>query len=112
MSLTLGANLAEVGSLVAEDLDAVGPVVGDEDLLPVVDHHAVGELEVLGAPELVQHVSHLVKDDDAHDLALDDDDAALVVDADAARVLQDVGAELAHELAVLVVYLHLKWMNE
>ena len=58
-SLTLCADLAEVDSLVAEDLDAVGPVVGDEDLLPVVDHHAVGELEVLGAAELVQHVSHL-----------------------------------------------------
>ena len=54
---------------------------------------------------------YLVEDDDAHDLALDDDDAALVVDADAARVLQDVGTELAHELAVLVVYLHLKRMN-
>ena len=55
-----------------------------------------------------QLLAHLVEDDDAHDLALDDDDAALVVDADAARVLQDVGAELAHELAVLVVYLHLR----
>ena len=51
--------------------------------------------------------TYLIEDDDAHDLALDDDDAALVVDADAARVLQDVGAELAHELPVLVVDLHL-----
>ena len=68
MSLTLGANLAEVGSLVAEDLDAVGAVVGDEDLLPVVDHHAVGELEVLGAAKLVQHISQLVENDDPHHL--------------------------------------------
>ena len=58
---------------------------------------------MLGAAELVEHVAELVEDDDPHDLALDDDDAALVVDADAARVLQDVGAELADELAVLVV---------
>ena len=50
----------------------------------------------------------LIEDDDPHDLALDDDDAALVVDAHAARVLQDVGAELAHKLAVLVVDLDLQ----
>ncbi len=55
---------------------------------------------------------YLVKDDDPHDLALDDDDPALVVDADAAGVLQYIGAELANELAVLVVNLDLKIQNE
>ena len=54
------------------------------------------------------HDADLIEDDDPHDLALDDDDAALVVDAHAARVLQDVGAELAHELTVLVVDLDLE----
>ena len=53
--------------------------------------------------------SDLIKDDDPHDFALDDDDAALVVDAHAARVLQDVGAKLADELAVLVVDLDLEF---
>ena len=53
-------------------------------------------------------VLNLVKDDDPHDLALHDDDPALVVDADAARVLEDVGAEFADELAVLVVDLDLR----
>ena len=57
--LTLRADLPEVDALVAEDLDAVGAVVGDEDLLSLVDDDAVGELEVLRAAELVQHVSHL-----------------------------------------------------
>ena len=53
-------------------------------------------------------VVHLVKDDDSHDLALDDNDSALVVDADSARMLQNVGAEFAHELTVLVVDLNLE----
>jgi hypothetical protein len=103
----LAADLSQVDALVAEHFDAVGAIVADEDLLLVVDHHAVRELEVLRAAELLQHRPALVEDDDAHHFALDDDDAALVVDGDAARVLQDVGAELPHELTVLVVDLDL-----
>ncbi len=103
----LAADLALEDAVVVEHLDAVRPVVADENLLLVVDHDAVGELEVLGAAELAEHVAHLVEDDDAHHFALDDDDAALAIDRHPARVLQDVGAELAHELPVLVVDLHL-----
>ena len=53
-------------------------------------------------------IIHLIKDDDPHDLAFDNNDPALVVDAHAPRVLQDLGPELAHELAVLIVDLNLK----
>lgn len=62
---------------------------------------------MLGTPELDQHVAGLVENDDAHHLALDHHDAALVVDGNAAWVLQNVGAELADELPVLVVDLDL-----
>jgi len=103
----LAADLPQILALVVEHLDAVCPVVRNEYLLFVVDHHAVGELQVLGAPELDQHVAGLVEDDDAHHFALDHHDAALVVDGDAAGMLQYVGAELADELSVLVVDLDL-----
>ena len=65
---TFAANLSEEVAFVVEDLDAVGSVVADEDLLPVVDDHPVGELEVLGAAKLVQHISQLVENDDPHHL--------------------------------------------
>ena len=35
---------------------------------PIIDHHPVGELEVLGAAKLVQHVAVLVEDDHPHHL--------------------------------------------
>ena len=57
--LTLSSDLPEVDPFVVEDLDAVSAVVGDEDLLPVVDDDAVGELEVLGAAKLGQNFAHL-----------------------------------------------------
>lgn len=103
----LAADLPQILALVVEHLDAVCPVVRNEYLLFVVDHHAVGELQVLGAPELNQHVAGLVEDDDAHHFALDHHDAALVVDGDAAGVLQYISAELTYELSVLVVDLDL-----
>merc|ERR1719431_1470036 len=58
-------------------------------------------------PLLSTHISELIEDDDPHHLAFHHDDPALVVDANPPVVLQDVGAELADELAVLVVYLDL-----
>jgi hypothetical protein len=33
-AITFSSDLAEEVSVIVEDLDAVGPVVGDEDLLP------------------------------------------------------------------------------
>ena len=65
---TFAADLPEEVAFVVEDLDAVGSVVADEDLLPVVDDDPVGELEVLRATKLVQHVAQLVKDDNPHHL--------------------------------------------
>ena len=65
---TFAANLPKEIALVVEDLDAVGAVVTDEDLLPVVDDDPVGELEVLRAAELVEHVAQLVEDDHPHHL--------------------------------------------
>ena len=56
---TFAANLPDELSVVVEDLDAVGAVVRDEDLLTIVDDHAVGELEVFRATKLVQDVPHL-----------------------------------------------------
>ena len=67
-SFTFAADLPEEVAFVVEDLDAVGSVVADEDLLPVVDDHPVGELQVLRAAELVQHVAKLVEDDHPHHL--------------------------------------------
>lgn len=40
----LAADLPQVLSLIVEHLDAVGPIVGYEYFLFVIDHHAVGEL--------------------------------------------------------------------
>lgn len=62
---------------------------------------------MLGASELLQNVAHLIEDEHTHHLALDHDDAAFVVDGDATRMLQDVRAELANELTVLIVDLDL-----
>ena len=67
---TFAADLPEEVAFVVEDLDAVGSVVADEDLLPVVDDHPVGELQVLRAAELVQHVAKLVEDDHPHHLGI------------------------------------------
>ena len=66
--LTFAANLPKEIALIVEDLDAVSAVVTDEDLLPVVDDDPVGELEVLRAAKLVQHVAQLVEDDHPHHL--------------------------------------------
>lgn len=43
---TFAANLTQKDTFVAEDLDAVGTVVGDEDLLLIVDNDAIGEFQV------------------------------------------------------------------
>lgn len=86
----------------------MGAIIADEYLVSGVwAAAAVGELEVLGAVELVQDGAHQVEDDDTHDLALDDHDAVLRVHTDAARVLKDVGAEFAKKVTVLVVDLDL-----
>ena len=66
--LTFAANLPKEVALIVEDLDAVSAVVTDEDLLPVVDDDPVGELEVLRAAKLVEHVAQLVEDDHPHHL--------------------------------------------
>lgn len=101
------ANLPKEIAFVVEDLDAVGAVVTDEDLLPVVDDHPVGELEVLGAAKLVQHISQLVENDDPHHLALDHNNPSFVVDANTAGMLQNIRTKLPHKLTVLVVDLDL-----
>ena len=79
----LASDLSQEDALVVEDLDAVGSVITDEDFLFVVHHNAVGELEVLGAAELLEDVAHVVKDDDAHHFALHNDDPTLVINGDA-----------------------------
>ena len=66
--LTFAANLPKEIALIVEDLDAVSAVVTDEDLLTVVDDDPVGELEVLRAAKLVEHVAQLVEDDHPHHL--------------------------------------------
>lgn len=53
--------------------------------------------------------SYLVKNDDPHDLAFDNNDSSLVVHTDTTWMLQDVGAELANELTILIVNLNLKF---
>ena len=65
---TFASNLSQEVPVIVEHLDAVSSVVADEDLLSVVDHDAVGELQVLGAAKLVEYVSHLIKNNDTHDL--------------------------------------------
>jgi hypothetical protein len=40
------ADLTQEVALVVENLDTMGPVVRDEDLLPVVDNHAVGKFQM------------------------------------------------------------------
>jgi hypothetical protein len=100
--------LSQELAFVVEDLDAMRAIIADEYLVSGVRAAAaVGELEVLGAVELVQDGAHQVEDDDTHDLALDDHDAVLRVYANASRVLKDVGAEFAKKVTVLVVDLDL-----
>ena len=106
--LTFPADLTEVDALVVKHLDAVRPVIRDENLLPVVDHHAIGKLQVLGAAKLVEDVAALVEDDHAHHLALHHDDAALVIHGHPAGMLQDVGTKFPHKLSILVVNLDLQ----
>jgi len=74
-------------SFVVENLDAVCPVVWDEDLLPVVDDDAIGELQMLWTSELGEDVAHLIEDDHSHHFALYDDDPPLVVYGDSSRML-------------------------
>lgn len=50
---TLPADLTQVDAFVTEDFDAMRAVVADKDFLFVVDHNAVGELEVFGTPEFL-----------------------------------------------------------
>lgn len=101
------SNLPQEVPVIVEHLDAVSSVVADEDLLSVIDHDAVGELQVLGAAELVEYISHLIKNNDTHDLALDNNDPPLVVHADAPGVLENIRAKLPDKLSVLVVDLNL-----
>lgn len=101
------SDLPQEVAVIVEHLNAVSSVVADEDLLPVIDHNAVGELQVLGAAKLVEDVSHLIKNNDTHDLALDNNDPPLVVHADAAGMLENVRAKLPDKLSVLVVDLNL-----
>uniref|UniRef100_A0A182TT91 Uncharacterized protein n=1 Tax=Anopheles melas TaxID=34690 RepID=A0A182TT91_9DIPT len=104
---TLATDLPQELALVVEHLYAMCSIVADEDLLLVVDYDPVREFEMLAATKLLQHIAGLVEDDDTHHLALHDNDTALAVHGNAARMLQDVSAELAHKLAVLVVDLNL-----
>ncbi len=41
--VTFSSDLTQIDSVVVEDFDAVRSVVGDEDLLTVVDHHTIRE---------------------------------------------------------------------
>lgn len=66
--LTFASNLSQEISLVVENFDAVCSVVANEDLLPVVDDNTIRELQVFGATELVKNISHLIEDDNTHDL--------------------------------------------
>lgn len=67
----------------------------------------VGKLQILGAIELVQDGSHQIEYNHTHHLALDNNNAHLRIDANAARMLQDIGAEFAQKLSVLIVDLNL-----
>ena len=68
MFLTFSSYLSQVVALIVKHLDTVRPVVANEDLLPVVDNHAVGKLQVFGATEFVQQVALLVKNNHSHNL--------------------------------------------
>jgi len=85
----------------------VGAIVADEDLLFVVHYHAIREFKMLRTAKLLQDVAGLIKNDDAHYLALHYDDTPLRINGDAAWMLEDVGAKFAHELTVLIVDLYL-----
>jgi hypothetical protein len=75
--------------------------------LLVIHHNSVCKFEVLAAVKLAQHVAHQVEYNDTHHFALDNDNVAFVVDGHTTRMLQDVGAEFAHKLAILIVNLNL-----
>ena len=105
---SLAADLSQELTLVVEHLYAVGSVVAYEDLVGVIRAAAsIGKLQILGAVELVQDVAHEIENDDTHHLALDHHNTTLGVDADSARMLQDIGAELAQKVTVLIVDLNL-----
>ncbi len=59
--VTFPSDLTQIDSVVVEDFDAVRSVVGDEDLLTVVDHHTVREFKVFRAAKFVKDIAHLKK---------------------------------------------------
>ena len=102
----LSTNLADVITLVVEDLDTVCLVVADEDL-HVVHTNSIRELKVL-AGEPTQDGADHVEDDHPHHLALHHHDRSPGVDSDASGMLQDVGTKLTDELTKLREDLNLK----
>ena len=105
---TLTTNLTQEDSLVVEDFHTMSSVVTDEYFFLVVDHHTIWKLEVLGTTKFIQHITHLIKYDDTHHLALNNDDSALVVHRHSSRMLKDIRAKFTDKLAILVVDLNLK----
>jgi hypothetical protein len=86
----------------------MGSIVTYVNLIALVrTAHTIGKLQVLGTVELVQYVAHQVEYDHTHHFALDHNYAILGVHTNAARVLEYGGAEFAHKLTVLIVYLYL-----
>ena len=92
---TFASDLSQEVAIVVENLDAMSAVVRDVDLLALIRSSigriraadSVGELQILGAVELIQHIAVQIENDDTHNLALDDHNSRLIVDIDTSRML-------------------------
>lgn len=107
VSDAFASNLAQEFTGVVENFDTVSSVVRNEDFVFVVRANAVREFEMFGALDSSLDIAVRVKDNDAHDLALNHNDSALIVNTNSTRMLEDVSAEFAQELAILIVDLNL-----
>jgi precorrin-6x reductase len=68
------ADLSQKVSFVRKHFDAMSAIVGNENLLTIVDDHSVRKLEMFGAAELLQYVAHLIENQNTHDFAFDHND--------------------------------------
>merc|ERR1719481_1641468 len=99
--------LPQVISLVVENLNAMGPVVTDKNLHLIVDNYPIGKLEISRAAELVEDITHHVKNDNPHDFTFDNNYPPPAVSSNPSGMLKNVGPKLPYEVAELVKDLNL-----
>ena len=79
--------LSKVVALVVENFHTVSSIVAYEYLHLIIDNYTVRELEIFRATELAENISHHIKYNNAHHLALDYNNPTPIVSSNTPRVL-------------------------